>query len=83
MHIVRYTDDFKVFTTNHKIAEKIFHAIKGYLKNHLKLEISKEKSHIINLKKRYAEFLGFQLKVEKQKNKYISISKVSGKSKEK
>lgn len=84
MHIVRYCDDFKIFTTNYKHAIKIFHAVKGYVENHLSLEISSEKSKITNLRKRYSEFLGYEIKVEKQrKHKYMSISKVSKKSKDK
>lgn len=82
MHIVRYADDFKIYTTDHKSANKIFHATKGYIENNLHLEISKEKSRITNLRKRYSEFLGFELKVQKQKkHKYMSISRISSKSK--
>ncbi|KAJ65534.1 group II intron reverse transcriptase/maturase [Enterococcus faecalis] len=84
MHIVRYADDFKIFTNTPKSAIKIFHAVKGYLRNQLSLDISKEKSKITNLRKRYSEFLGFEIKVEKQrKGKYVSISRVSRKAKKK
>lgn len=82
MHIVRYADDFKVFTTTSKDAWKIFHAVKGYLKNHLQLDISKEKSKVTNLKRRYTEFLGFELKVVCRRKKYVSISKLSDKTKQ-
>lgn len=82
MHIVRYADDFKVFTNSSTSAWKIFHAVKGYLKNNLKLEISSEKSRVTNLRRRYTEFLGFELKVTKKHKKYVSISKVSRKSKQ-
>jgi group II intron reverse transcriptase/maturase len=82
MHMVRYCDDFKIFTTNHKDAVKIFHAVKGYIEHRLNLEISPEKSRITNLRRRYSEFLGFEIKVVKQKKqKYVTISKVSKKAK--
>ncbi|BDU83860.1 group II intron reverse transcriptase/maturase (plasmid) [Clostridium perfringens A] len=80
MHIVRYADDFKIFTNNPKHAIKIFHAIKGYIEKYLNLEISPEKSRITNLRKRYSEFLGFEIKVEKHRDKYKTISRVSRKS---
>lgn len=54
------------------------------MRNQLSLDISKEKSKITNLRKRYSEFLGFEIKVEKQrKGKYVSISRVSRKAKKK
>ncbi|WP_260681146.1 reverse transcriptase domain-containing protein [Enterococcus avium] len=82
MHIVRYADDFKIYTNSPKSAQNIFHAVKQYLENHLSLSISDEKSSITNLRKRYTEFLGFELKVEKRKkSRYVNISRVSKKSK--
>lgn len=84
IHIVRYADDFKLLTKTYKQAIKIYHAVKGYVENRLKLNISAEKSRITNLRRNYSEFLGFELKVEKQKNnEYATISKVSKKSKQK
>ena len=77
MHIVRYCDDFKVYTNNPRNAIKIFHAVRGYISNELKLEISTEKSRITNLRKRYSEFLGFELKVLKHRRKYKTVSRVS------
>ena len=82
MHIVRYADDFKIFTANHKHAWKIFHAVQGYLKDYLKLDISKEKSKVTNLRRNYTEFLGFHLKVVKKNKQYVSISKISDKGKQ-
>jgi group II intron reverse transcriptase/maturase len=67
--IVRYADDFKIFCRNHKMATKIFHAVKDWLKNQLKLDISPEKSKIINLVKRKSDFLGFEMKAFLKENK--------------
>ncbi|PIC74201.1 group II intron reverse transcriptase/maturase [Sporosarcina sp. P17b] len=66
MYIVRYADDFKIFTTTHSNAEKIFTASKMWLEERLNLPISEEKSQITNLKKKSSEFLGFELKMERK-----------------
>ena len=60
---VRYADDFKIFTNSYQSAIKLFHATEKWLKERLGLDISPEKSEVINLKERYSEFLGFKLKV--------------------
>lgn len=80
MYIVRYADDFKVFTNNHKQAWKIFHAVKGYLKNHLKLDSSPEKSKVTNLRKRRSEFLGFEIRAVQKRNKYVAQIHISKKN---
>ena len=76
MYIVRYADDFKIFTNSHQSAIKIFHATKGYLKNQLNLDISTEKSAITNLRKRKSDFLGFSLKAVTKRNKYVANTHV-------
>lgn len=83
MYIVRYADDARIFTKTHKSAIKIYHAVKGYLENHLKLEISPEKSKITNLRRKRAEFLGFEMRVVLKRNQYVTNTFVSRKSKEK
>ena len=60
-YIVRYADDFKIFCRKRSDAVKIFEAVKLWLKERLGLEISPEKSKIVNLKKSYSEFLGFKI----------------------
>jgi group II intron reverse transcriptase/maturase len=60
---VRYADDFKIFTNSYQNAVKLFHATKSWLHERLSLEISPEKSKVINLKEQYSEFLGFKQKV--------------------
>ena len=81
MYIVRYADDFKIFSNDYKKAWKIFHAVKGYINNHLKLEISPEKSKVTNLRKRSSEFLGFSIRVIPKKHKYVAKTNVSRKNK--
>ncbi|MEK4872383.1 group II intron reverse transcriptase/maturase [Niallia sp. FSL W8-1348] len=69
--IVRYADDFKIMTNNHENAVKWFHAVTGYLKDRLKLDISPEKSKITNLKKKSSDFLGFKIKAVRKKQKHL------------
>lgn len=77
MYIVRYADDFKVFTTNYKNAYKIMQAIKDFLKTRLKLDISEDKSKITNLKKNTSDFLGYTLRAVAKKNKYVARTGIS------
>jgi group II intron reverse transcriptase/maturase len=65
-YIVRYADDFKIFCRNRGDAVKLFEATRLWLKDRLGLEISPEKSKIVNLKRHYSEFLGFRLKLHKK-----------------
>ena len=68
-YLVRYADDFKIFCKKRSDAVKLFEATKLWLYERLGLEISPEKSKIVNLKRHYSEFLGFQLKVRKKGKK--------------
>lgn len=51
------------------------------LKERLKLEISEEKSKVVNLKRHYSEFLGFELKAVKKRKKYVVRSHMTEKAK--
>lgn len=62
MYIVRYADDFKILCRTRSDAQKILIAVTQWLKERLKLDISKEKSKITDLLKSRSEFLGFELK---------------------
>ena len=80
-YIVRYADDFKIFCRKHSDAVKLFEATKAWLKERLRLDISPEKSKIVNLKHDYSDFLGFRIKVHKGTgNKYVVISHIAPKA---
>ena len=80
-YIVRYADDFKIFCRKHSDAVKLFEATKAWLKDRLGLDISPEKSKIVNLKHDYSDFLGFRIKVHKGTgNKYVVISHIAPKA---
>jgi len=80
MFIVRYADDFKIFCRTKSDADKVFLAVKLWLKDRLKLDISEEKSRVVNLRNQYSEFLGFKLKAVKKGGKYIVKSHMSNKA---
>ena len=83
MWIVRYADDFKIFTKDYKTAKKIFNAVKMWLKERLHLDISEEKSKIVNLNTNYSEYLGFKMKLHNKSGKKVAKSHMSNKAKNK
>lgn len=80
VHAVRYADDFKIFCPTHEDAVKAYKATEMWLKDRLGLEISPDKSKVVNLKRQYSEFLGFKLKVRKKGKKYVVRSHMSDKA---
>lgn len=71
-YIVRYADDFKILCRDWRTAQRWYHAVRLYLKDRLKLDISPEKSQIVNLRKRESEFLGFTIRANKKKKKRVA-----------
>ncbi len=78
--IVRYADDFKIFCRKKDDANKIFEAVKQWLKERLSLEISEEKSQVIDIRKTHSDFLGIKLKAFKKKKKWIIQSHMTDKA---
>lgn len=74
-YIVRYADDFKIFCRKRSDAEKLFIAVKDWLKERLGLDISPEKSKIVNLKRQYSDFLGFKLRTVRKGVKGNGVAK--------
>ena len=79
MYIVRYADDFRIFCRTKTEAEKTKIAVTKWLKERLKLEISLEKTRIVNVKRKYSEFLGFKIKVYSKGGKMVNKSHISDK----
>ena len=74
--IVRYADDFKIMCSTYEEAQRFYHSTVDFLNKRLKLEISPEKSKVVNLKKNSSDFLGFKIKViPKGKTKHGYIAK--------
>lgn len=66
MFIIRYADDFRVFCRTKTDAERAKYAVTQWLSDRLKLEVSPEKTKVVNVKRRYSDFLGFKIKVTKK-----------------
>ena len=74
--LIRYADDFKIMCGSYNEAQRWYHATVDFLKTRLKLDISEEKSKVINLKKNSSTYLGFKIKVvPKGKTRYGYIAK--------
>ena len=80
MYIVRYADDFRIFCRTKTDALKTKIAITQWLKERLKLDVSEEKTRIVNVKRRYSEFLGFKIKVVPKSGKLVVGSHISDKA---
>ena len=79
MFIVRYADDFRIFCRNREDAEKTMVAVTKWITERLHLEVSPEKTRIVNVRKRYSEFLGFKIKVYRKGEKYVVKSHICDK----
>lgn len=80
MYIVRYADDFRIFCRNKDDAQKAKIAITQWLWERLKLEISQEKTRIVNIRHGYSDFLGFKIRMREKGKKYVVQSHISDKS---
>lgn len=79
MYIVRYADDFRIFCRTKTDAEKTRIAVTQWLSERLKLEVSPEKTRVVNVKRRYSEFLGFKIKVHQKGQKQVVKSHICDK----
>ena len=79
MYIVRYADDFRIFCRTKTAAEKTKIAVTQWLSERLKLEVSQEKTKVVNIKRKYSEFLGFKIKVHPKGRKQVVKSHISDK----
>lgn len=79
MFIVRYADDFRIFCRTKNAADRTKTAVTQWLVKRLRLEVSEEKTKIINVKRRYSEFLGFKIKVHPKAGKQVVTSHICDK----
>lgn len=77
---VRYADDFKLFCKNLDSAKRLHIATTKWLKEELKLEISEEKTKVVNLKTDKSDFLGFTIGTAMKGNKRICVTHISPKN---
>jgi len=75
-YVVRYADDFKIMCRTYDKAQRWHYATVDFLNTRLKLDISPEKSKVVNMRKNSSTFLGFKIKVvPKGKTRYGFIAK--------
>lgn len=79
-HLIRYADDFKIFCKSYKDAVRLKYAVEKWLMDRLKLETSKEKSKITNLKTGYSDFLGIRFKLIQKGKKWVIKSHMTEKA---
>lgn len=79
MHIIRYADDFRIFCRTKGEAVKTKEAVTKWIEERLKLEVSPEKTRIVNTRKRWSEFLGFKIRVRSKSHKYVVQSSICDK----
>jgi group II intron reverse transcriptase/maturase len=72
MHIVRYADDFKIFCRTYEDAKKCKIAVMQWLQERLFLEVSPEKTKVVNLQNSYSDFLGIKMKVQRKGIKHYN-----------
>jgi RNA-directed DNA polymerase len=71
----------KILCHDWKTAQKWYYAVRLYLKDRLHLDISPEKSQIVNLRKRTSEFLGFTIFTVIKGKKIVAQTGISDKKK--
>ena len=79
MYIVRYADDFRIFCRTKSEAYRTKAAVTQWLSERLKLEVSPEKTRVVNVKRQCAEFLGFKIKAVPKGGKYVVKSHIRDK----
>ena len=80
IRFVRYADDVKILCPSYTIARYMLDKIMKWLNERLKLEVSEEKTKIINLKRNYSYFLGFKTKVKEKNGKIKIVSHMTEKA---
>ena len=80
MYITRYADDFRIFCRTKTDAEKTLIAVSQWIEKRLRLQVSPAKTRVVNVKRRYSNFLGFKIKMHKKSGKQVVKSHIADKS---
>jgi len=80
MYIVRYADDFRIFCKNAESAKRTMTAVTLWLKDRLRLDVSPEKTRVVNLSKHFSEFLGIKMRLQQKNGKMVVHSRVGDKA---
>ena len=74
IRFVRYADDVRILCPTYSVARDMLDKATKWLNKRLALNISEEKTKIVNLKRNYTHFLGCKIKVKTEKDKVKIIS---------
>lgn len=80
VYIIRYTDDVRILCRTRSQANHMAVAVKLWLEERLKLQVSEEKTRVVNLKKNWSEFLGFKMRVVPKGKKMVMESHMGDKN---
>jgi Retron-type reverse transcriptase len=80
MYIVRYADDFRIFCQSTDAAHRVMTGVKQWLKERLRLDVSDEKTKVVNLSNGYSEFLGIKMRLRQKNGKNVVQSRVAEKA---
>ncbi len=80
MYIVRYADDFRILCRTREQADRTLIAVTHWLKERLRLDVSPEKTRVVDTRRSYSEFLGFKIRLHKKGKKYVVQSHMCDKA---
>ena len=80
MYIVRYADDFRILCRTQEQADRTLIAVTHWLKERLRLDVSPEKTRVVDTRRSYSEFLGFKIRLRKKGKKYVVQSHMCDKA---
>lgn len=80
MYIVRYADDFRILCRTKEQADRTLIAVTRWLKERLRLDISLEKTRVVDVRRSYSEFLGFKIRLRKRGKKRVVQSRMCDKA---
>ena len=80
MYIVRYADDFRILCRTKEQADRTLIAVTHWLKERLRLDVSPEKTRVVDTRRSYSEFLGFKIRLHKKGKKYAVQSHMCDKA---
>lgn len=80
LHVVRYADDIRIMCSNKTDAMKVMQGAKKWLKSRLNLDVSDEKTRVIDLTKGYGEFLGIKIRTKSKGDKKVIVSHMCDKA---
>ena len=74
LHIIRYADDVRILCATKEEADRTLYGVAEWLKKRLDLDVSMEKTRVVNLRKSPGEFLGIEIRTKRKGDKDVVVS---------